>query len=179
MGNTRPIERAVRIFVAGATGVVGRRVVALLAGAGHEVTGMTRRAESAPGLRASGAEPIVCDVFDAVALADAVRRARPEVVVHELTDLAAGDRAANAAIRVQGTRNLVDAAHTAGVRRIVAQSIAWAYAPGDAPRPPTARAARPSPRWRRWSPPPPSFPIGPSCATACSTGATPGTHRTG
>jgi nucleoside-diphosphate-sugar epimerase len=122
-----------RIFIAGATGVVGRRVVALLAEAGHELTAMTRRAESAPGLRAAGADPVVCDVFDAAALADAVRGARPEVVVHELTDLAAGDRTANAAIRVRGTRNLVDAAHAAGVRRVVAQSIAWAYAPGDGP----------------------------------------------
>ncbi|HEY4098719.1 MAG TPA: NAD(P)-dependent oxidoreductase [Baekduia sp.] len=122
-----------RIFIAGATGVVGRRVVALLAEAGHELTAMTRHAASAPGLRAAGADPVVCDVFDAGAVRDAVRGARPEVVVHELTDLAAGDRTANAAIRVQGTRNLVDAAHAAGVRRIVAQSIAWAYAPGDAP----------------------------------------------
>jgi nucleoside-diphosphate-sugar epimerase len=123
----------VRVFLAGATGVVGRRLVPLLVAAGHQVTGLSRRPESAAALRAAGATPAVADVFDAAALAAAVRDAAPDVVVHQLTDLAEYDTAANARLRVTGTRNLVDAALSVGVRRVVAQSIAWAYAPGDDP----------------------------------------------
>jgi nucleoside-diphosphate-sugar epimerase len=122
-----------RVFLAGATGVVGRRLVPLLVAAGHEVTGLTRRASSAAALRSAGVTPVVADVYDAAALAAAVREAAPEVVVHQLTDLAEYDTAANARLRVTGTRNLVDAALAAGARRIVAQSIAWSYAPGDTP----------------------------------------------
>ncbi|MCO1656280.1 NAD-dependent epimerase/dehydratase family protein [Pseudonocardia humida] len=122
-----------RILLAGATGVVGRRLVPLLVAGGHDVTALTRRPERAAGLRAAGARPAVVDVRDAAALAEAVRAAAPDVVVHQLTDLAAGDLAANAALRVAGTRVLVDAALAAGARRIVAQSIAWAYAGGDGP----------------------------------------------
>lgn len=124
-----------RVLLAGATGVVGSRLVPLLVAAGHHVTALTRRPERAPALRAAGAHPAVVDVRDAAALTAVVRDAAPEVVVHQLTDLAAADLAANAEIRVTGTRHLVDAALAAGARRIVAQSICWAYAPGDAPAP--------------------------------------------
>jgi nucleoside-diphosphate-sugar epimerase len=72
-------------------------------------------------------------VYDAAGLTELVRAARPDVVKHQLTDLGAGDRAANARVRTIGTRNLVDAAKAAGVRRMVAQSISWAYAPGAGP----------------------------------------------
>jgi nucleoside-diphosphate-sugar epimerase len=122
-----------RVFVAGAGGVIGRRLVPLLARGGHAVTALTRRPERAADLRALGAEPVVADAYDAAALAAAVVAARPEVVVHQLTDLAAADTAANARLRIHGTGNLVAAARAAGVRRIVAQSIAWAYQPGPAP----------------------------------------------
>jgi nucleoside-diphosphate-sugar epimerase len=122
-----------RIFVAGAGGVIGRRLVPLLVGRGHAVTALTRRPERAAGLRALGAEPVVADAYDAAALAAAVSAARPEVVVHQLTDLAAADTAANARLRIHGTGNLVDAARAAGVRQIVTQSVAWAYQPGPAP----------------------------------------------
>jgi nucleoside-diphosphate-sugar epimerase len=122
-----------RILLAGATGVVGRRLVPLLVAAGHHVTALTRRPERVPALRAAGAHPTVVDVRDATALAATVRDVAPEVVVHQLTDLGAADLAANAELRVRGTRHLVDAALAAGARRVVAQSIAWAYAGGDEP----------------------------------------------
>jgi nucleoside-diphosphate-sugar epimerase len=122
-----------RILLAGSTGVVGRRLVPLLVADGHHVTALTRRPERVPGLRAAGAHPAVVDVRDADALAVTVRDAEPEVVVHQLTDLGAADVAANAELRVTGTRHLVDAALAAGARRVVAQSIAWAYAGGDEP----------------------------------------------
>jgi nucleoside-diphosphate-sugar epimerase len=123
----------VRILLAGSTGVVGRRLVPLLVAGGHHVTALTRRPDNAPALRAAGAHPAVVDVRDAEALVATVRDAAPEVVMHQLTDLGAADLAANAELRVTGTRHLVDAALAAGARRIVAQSIAWAYAGGDGP----------------------------------------------
>lgn len=122
-----------RILLAGATGVVGRRLVPALVAEGHHVTAVTRRADRVAALRAAGANAAVVDVRDGAALTTAVRDVAPEVVVHQLTDLGTGDPAANAALRETGTRHLVDAALAAGTRRIVAQSIAWAYAAGDGP----------------------------------------------
>jgi nucleoside-diphosphate-sugar epimerase len=121
------------VFVAGATGVIGRRVVSLLVEQGHAVTAMTRRPDAADGLRSLGARPVVADAYDGAGLRAAMEDNRPDVVMHQLTDLSAGDSAANAALRTEGTRNLVDAARAAGVRRIVAQSVCWVYEPGDAP----------------------------------------------
>jgi nucleoside-diphosphate-sugar epimerase len=126
-----------RVFVAGASGVIGRRLTPMLIEAGHEVTAMTRSEERAEALRRLGAEPVVCDVFDADALRAGVTAAAPEVVVHELTDIPPGfdprkmeeEMAGNDRIRTEGTRNLVAAAVAAGARRLVAQSIAFAYAP--------------------------------------------------
>jgi nucleoside-diphosphate-sugar epimerase len=105
----------------------------LLVEGGHRVTGLTRDTNATGMLRALGAEPVVADAFDADALTEAVSRASPDVLMHQLTDLSSGSLAANAAIRLQGTASLMRAAQTAGVRRIIAQSIAWAYAPGDDP----------------------------------------------
>jgi nucleoside-diphosphate-sugar epimerase len=117
-----------RILLAGASGVIGRRVSPSLAAAGHDVVALTRRPDDT-----LGAETVVADVFDAESLTDAVRSAKPDVVMHQLTALRDGDRSANARIRDEGTRNLVEASLAAGVRRIVAQSIAWAYEPGAEP----------------------------------------------
>jgi len=122
----------VRIFLAGSTGVIGRHLVPLLvAAAGHDVAGMTRSPAAVPLLSAAGAVPVVCDVFDAAALTAAVASFAPDVVMHQLTDLPddaaalAGGAAANARIRIEGTRNLVAAAQAAGASRFLAQSIAW------------------------------------------------------
>ena len=125
------------VFLAGATGVIGRRLLPLLNEAGHTVTAMTRSDERAAMLREAGATPVVCDVFDAEGVHAAVTAAQPEIVLHELTDLPSRldprkmekQTAGNDRIRIEGTRNLVDAAVAAGARRMVAQSIAFAYAP--------------------------------------------------
>lgn len=76
-----------RIFLAGASGVIGVRLVALLVEAGHTVAGMTRSPDKAGDLHALGAEPVLCDVFDVPALTEAVRSFAPEAVIHQLTDL--------------------------------------------------------------------------------------------
>lgn len=128
-------------FVAGAGGVVGRVLCRLLVEDGWRVVGTTRSAERASELGLLGVEPVVVDVFDRAALVRAVGDAGPRVVVHQLTDLPreyspqnmAAARARNARIREQGTANLVAAAQAAGARRLVAQSIAFAYAPGPRP----------------------------------------------
>ena len=129
-----------RVFVAGASGAIGRPLVPRLVAAGHEVTGTTRSEERAEAIRAAGARAVICDALDADALRAAVVEAAPEVVVHELTALphrfnprdkqmyAPTDR-----VRREGTRNLVAAAQVAGARRIVCESIAFAYAPGERP----------------------------------------------
>jgi nucleoside-diphosphate-sugar epimerase len=129
------------LFLAGATGAIGRRVAPLFVVAGWRVVGTTRSPEKARMLRELGVEPVVVDVFDAVALHEALAAARPEVVVHQLTDLPPGldparmaDAAErNARIRDEGTRNLLAAALAAGARRMLAQSIGWAYADGSLP----------------------------------------------
>jgi nucleoside-diphosphate-sugar epimerase len=130
-----------RIFIAGATGVIGARLAQMLSDAGHQVTGMTRSAKGEQKLLALGAEPVVVDIFDAEGVVKAMQLARPEVVVHQLTDLpdlpeperlkAALPR--NARIRDEGTANLVRAAIAASAEYVVAQSIAWAYEPGPEP----------------------------------------------
>jgi nucleoside-diphosphate-sugar epimerase len=135
------VQMAKKIFLAGATGAVGRRMLPLLRAAGYEVTGTTRVASKAEELRAAGIIPVVVDVFDAAALKAAVSAARPDVIVHQLTDLPHGLKAElmaqglirNARLRIEGTRNLVDAALGAGARRFIAQSIAFVYAPGREP----------------------------------------------
>ena len=120
-----------RVFLAGASGVIGVRLIPLLVRDGHEVAGMTRSPGKAAALRELGAEPVVCDVFDAGALAQAVVAFGPELVMHQLTDLPdqAGQipefAARNNRIRTEGTRNLLAAAAQAGATRFLAQSIAW------------------------------------------------------
>ena len=128
-----------KIFLAGAAGVIGRLLTPLLIAAGHKVVGTTRSADKSGALRAQGAEPVVVDVFDAEALNCAVLTAKPDAIIHQITDLAfapgtpqyAEGLVRNARIRVEGTRNLADAARAAGVRRMISQSIAFIYAPGD------------------------------------------------
>lgn len=121
-----------RVFVAGATGVVGRQLVPQLIAAGHQVTATTRNPAKTAELARLGAEPAVVDGLDAVAVGEAVARAEPEVVVHQMTALAGDfdlrhfDRtfAATNALRTTGLDNLLAAAQAAGARRIIAQSYA-------------------------------------------------------
>jgi nucleoside-diphosphate-sugar epimerase len=120
-----------RIFVAGATGAVGRRLVPLLVDRGHEVVGTTHRADKAQAVRALGAEPAVLDPLDRERVMAAVAAARPEVVVHQLTALSGPPNLRNFdsyfamtnRLRTEGTDHLLAAARAAGTRRFVAQSF--------------------------------------------------------
>ncbi len=127
-----------KVFVAGATGAIGRPLVPQLIAAGHEVTGMTRSEERAEKLRDAGAEAVVCDVFDAEALREAVTAASPEGVIHALTALPPKINPRSEylqptnRLRTEGTRNLIAAAQRAGARRLVAEGVCFFYRPeGD------------------------------------------------
>lgn len=124
-----------RVFVAGATGAIGRELVPRLLAAGHEVHAMTRDAAKREALRALGATPVVADALAPEQVADAVARAAPEVIVHQLTAIGAidtrdmdGSFAATNRLRTEGTDHLLAAGRAAGVRRVVAQSHVLAYA---------------------------------------------------
>jgi 2-alkyl-3-oxoalkanoate reductase len=120
-----------KIFVAGASGAVGRRLLPMLARRGHGVVATTRSAEGVTQLRTLGAEPVVVDAFDRTAVVRAIESARPEVVVHQLTALSHAkslkhfDRefAATNRLRTEGTDNLLAGARAAGVQRFIAQSF--------------------------------------------------------
>jgi nucleoside-diphosphate-sugar epimerase len=125
-----------RIFFAGASGVIGRHLLPLLIDAGHTVGAMTRSTDKAGRLVSAGAQAIVCDVFDRPGLTSAVRAFVPDLVLHELTDLPddlkdlPSDSLLNARIRVEGTRNLLEAMDGLAQVKIVAQSVAWTLRPG-------------------------------------------------
>lgn len=118
-----------KIFLAGASGVIGRNLIPRLAGAGHEVVGMTGDAAKSELVRSLGARPVVVDVFDRDGLEAAVGAESPDAVIHQLTSLHGGDYAATNRVRTEGTRNLIDAAKLAGTPMVVAQSYCI-YAPG-------------------------------------------------
>jgi nucleoside-diphosphate-sugar epimerase len=120
-----------RVFVAGATGVIGRQLVPRLVAAGHEVEGMTRKESNRALLDELGATPVVADALDPDRVAEAVRRARPDVIVHQLTaapaklDLRHFDRdfALTNSLRTEGTDHLLSAGQAVGVQRFVAQGV--------------------------------------------------------
>ena len=120
-----------RVFLAGASGVIGVRLIPLLIQQGHEVAGMTRSPGKVEMLRELGADPVVCDVYDAGALTAAVTAFRTELMMHQLTDLPdtaeqiTDYRDRNNRMRTEGTRNLIVAMNAAGAERLIAQSIAW------------------------------------------------------
>ena len=125
-----------RVFLAGATGALGRALLPRLVAAGHEVTGMTRSEERGAAVREAGAEPLVCDVFDEERLRAALAAARPEVVLHELTALPKRINYRKRShfeptnrLRGEGTRILLAAAVAAGARRMLVQSIAFVQDP--------------------------------------------------
>ncbi len=119
-----------RIFVAGASGVIGRRLVPLLVAHSHDVAAMTRTESKLEELQLMGATPILCDVFDRDELARVVTAFEPDIVIHQLTDLPDNPTqipeyfAANNRIRREGTTNLVDAAQICAAK-VMAQSVAW------------------------------------------------------
>ncbi|HQR02717.1 MAG: NAD(P)-dependent oxidoreductase [Proteobacteria bacterium] len=129
------------IFLAGASGAIGRQLAPLLIADGWQVVGTTRSADKTPLLRELGVEPVVVDVFDAISLRSALTDAQPAIVIHQLTDLPYALEASkmvaalarNARLRIEGTRNLVEAAVLAGAKRLIAQSISFIYAEGPTP----------------------------------------------
>lgn len=128
-----------RVFLAGATGVLGLRIVPLLVESGHVVAGLTRSPEKASLLTARGAVAVIGDVFDREAISQAVADFRPDLVMSQLTDLPdevdrIGDfRDANIRIRSEGVANLLGASGGAGVEQVLVQSVAWEL-PGEAGR---------------------------------------------
>ncbi len=125
-----------KVFVAGATGALGKQLVPMLAAAGHEVVGMTRSPAKQDQIRQMGARPAVADALDPEAVAQAVGEAEPDVVIHELTAIDAGtisrsvDKmfALTNRLRTEGTDHLVAAARAVGAERFIAQSFAgWPY----------------------------------------------------
>jgi nucleoside-diphosphate-sugar epimerase len=128
-----------RIFLAGATGVIGIRLLPLMLADGHVIAAMTRTQAKMAGLHAAGVTPVLCDLFDQDALAAAVKGFQPDVVVHQVTDLP--DQIDNLAeflprnnrVRSEGTRNLLVAAQAANTSGFLAQSIAWRSGPGTGP----------------------------------------------
>src|SRR5262245_60522215 len=125
-----------RIFLAGATGVIGMRLLPLMRADGHAIAAMTRTRSKLEGLQAAGVTPILCDMFDPVGLVKAVHAFQPDIVVHQVTDLP--DQIENLAeflprnnrVRSEGTQNLLAAAKAANASGFVAQSIAWRSGPG-------------------------------------------------
>ncbi len=124
-----------KVFLAGASGAIGRRLVPQLLEAGHEVTGMTRMEAGAEQIRGAGAGAVVCDAFDRERLGSALGEAAPEVVIHQLTalpqdyDIRKIDYGPTNRLRTEGTRNLIEASRAAGARRMLAQSITFLIAP--------------------------------------------------
>jgi nucleoside-diphosphate-sugar epimerase len=127
-------EAMMRVFVAGATGAIGKQLVPRLVAAGHEVHGMTRSASKQEMLYELGAVPVLADALDPDQVAEAVARAKPDVIIHQLTAIGSVDMrhfdrgfAQTNRLRTEGTDHLLSAAHAVGVRRFVAQSVG-AYA---------------------------------------------------
>ncbi|MGH9261658.1 MAG: NAD-dependent epimerase/dehydratase family protein, partial [Acidimicrobiales bacterium] len=120
-----------RIFLAGAAGAVGRRLVPILRAAGHEVVGTTTSESKVELVRAAGAEPVVLDALDGAAVRKAVEQARPDVVVHELTALSGPANvkkpdesfALTNRLRTEAIDHLIAAARSVGAKRLIAQSF--------------------------------------------------------
>jgi nucleoside-diphosphate-sugar epimerase len=130
-----------RIFVAGASGAIGKQLVPRLVAAGHEVVGMTRREANQAALRELGATAVVADALDPDQVAAAVARAEPHAIIHELTAISTlnprtfdRDFALTNQLRTEGTDHLLSAGQAAGVQRFIAQSYgSWPYARSGGP----------------------------------------------
>ncbi|MGR3778472.1 NAD-dependent epimerase/dehydratase family protein [Bacillus paramycoides] len=120
-----------KIFVAGATGVIGRNLLPMLINEGHTVYAMIRSDSQKESLKNLGVLPVIADVFNRKEVFSVLKETLPDVVIHQLTALSNWNLEDNARIRIEGTRNLVDAAKNVGVKKMIAQSISWAYESGD------------------------------------------------
>jgi nucleoside-diphosphate-sugar epimerase len=129
----------VKVFVAGATGAIGRPLIKSLTLAGHTTFGMVRSQSSSASLSGSGAQPIIADALDLPSVSAAMTKVRPDVIINELTSLpkhytptdmkAAAER--DARVRLEGNKNLIAAAQQTRVRRFLVQSTGFWYAPGE------------------------------------------------
>ncbi|GAB6989305.1 NAD-dependent epimerase/dehydratase family protein [Paenibacillus pini] len=122
-----------KIFIAGATGVLGRLLIPKLVQEGHEVVGMTHHKSNMKLISDLGAVPAVADALNQSSVQTVLELARPDMVIHQLTSLGSYNLEDNAEIRMVGTRNLVEASKSVNVKKMIAQSISWAYEPGDKP----------------------------------------------
>jgi nucleoside-diphosphate-sugar epimerase len=130
-----------KVLVAGATGAMGKQLVPRLVAAGHEVVGMTRSESKQPMLYELGATPVIADALEAEQVAEAVGKAQPDVIIHQLTAIAAPDLrhfdrdfAVTNRLRTEGTDHLLAAGHAVGVQRFIAQSYtSWPYARAGGP----------------------------------------------
>ncbi|GAB3802516.1 NAD(P)-dependent oxidoreductase [Humibacter antri] len=122
-----------RILLAGGAGAIGRQLTPALVAAGHQVWATSRSAVKSSAIAAMGGHPLVMDVYEPASVEAAFDAARPDAVIHQLTDLSDYDLSANSRIRIEGTRTLVAAAKRHGTQRMVAQSISWVVADGDTP----------------------------------------------
>lgn len=124
-----------RIFLAGATGLIGIRLLPLMLAEGHVIAAMTRTQGKIAGLRAAGVTPVLCDLFDQNSLTAAVKDFEPDLIVHQVTDLPdqieklADFLPKNERVRTEGTRNLLAAAQAAKASGFLAQSISWGTGP--------------------------------------------------
>ena len=134
-----------RVFLAGATGVIGSPLVPQLLDAGHEVTAMTRSVLRAAQLEAAGADPVVCDVYDADGVRAAMAAASPDAVIHQLTSLPARLDWSSPSVCAEGTRVLVEAAPQPQWLPVLAQALG-ADPPAAAETPPPPHSLELSPR---------------------------------
>ncbi|MGE7913566.1 NAD-dependent epimerase/dehydratase family protein [Lysinibacillus xylanilyticus] len=120
-----------KIFVTGATGVIGRGVIAALIEKGYIVGGMTTSASKVEVLQALGATAYVGNILEKERIETILEDFQPNIIIHQITSLQHGSIEDNAKVRAIGTRHLVEAVKKMNIQRLIAQSIAWAYEPGD------------------------------------------------
>jgi nucleoside-diphosphate-sugar epimerase len=122
-----------KILIAGATGIIGRKIIPILIEEGHEVFAMVRNNKDNNSILEMGATPVNGDALERDSVFKVLHLVQPEVVMHQLTSLSSFNLEDNAKIRIVGTRNLVDASKEVGVKKIIAQSLAFTYEPGLTP----------------------------------------------
>lgn len=120
-----------KIFVTGATGLIGTRLVKRLKEEGHEVAGFTTSEKGKQKLQDAGVQPYVGDILKSNTIDEAIEAFKPEIIINQITDLKNVDMSANTKVRIDGSKNLMDAAIKHNVKKVIAQSIAFTYESGS------------------------------------------------
>ncbi len=120
-----------KIFVTGATGLIGIKLVQRLKEEGHEVAGFTTSENGQQKLAAVNVKAYIGDILNADTIDQALADFKPEIIINQITDLKNVDMAANTKVRIEGSKNLIDAAKKHDVKKVIAQSIAFMYEPGE------------------------------------------------